>query len=565
MARVTHDWTEPQSSVPVPRYVPSPTVEEFIHGVAGGTVDEMRICILQGNRGCGKTLGGLMVIAAMATRLLQSGRRDVLPLRAALVRDTWANIKRTTVPSFDEARTLFGLPVEWREGQHEAVVLSANGQEIVHFYLFGMDSRQDADKFQGFACAILWLEEVAPAAELNAGIAPETFGIGITSVRQAKVARRVLVTMNPPDDDHWILTVESFMAAAGLEKFRVLRYDVPATEKADHFRRLAAAAERSGDRDTAGQWTEAASAFESYQAVNRAALESIGRHDLVHRLVEGRIGGLLLGEMVVPTWSEDHLEYKSFKELTEFERPPAGATIIRAWDGGQTPSTVWLYVNGAGNVDILASRTSVNKGMSRHILDEVLPWQREHGIVPAPLVSASPASYGRTAARRADMDEYGKPRVGGYRFRDIGDPALFYPGDAKGSEETARHIIEGALNTSVEPGPVPWQPRRLALENAFAREGTGRKRLIRVYADQGNPAEMLVKSLRGRAHYPVDRATNRIDFSVEAAKRASGVWFQALDSLGYALAVLFPPEDWLRQAKRPAPPVRPKPRDWLAR
>ena len=151
-----------------------------------------------------------------------------------------------------------------------------------------MDSRDDADKLQGFQCGILWLEEVAPAAELAAGMPPpETLGIGGTSLRQTGIPRRILVTMNPPDEEHWIMKVEQTLGDLGMDEISVHRFVIPQGEKSKHFIELS---QRPGITSTdCAAWAQAAREFDAYRKTNEALLMSINRQDLVSRLVKGQV------------------------------------------------------------------------------------------------------------------------------------------------------------------------------------------------------------------------------------------------------------------------------------
>ena len=75
---------------------------------------------------------------------------------------------------------------------------------------------------------------------------------------------------------------------------------------------------------------------------------------------------------------------------------------------------------------------------------------------------------------------------------------------------------------------------------------------------------ILIRALAGRFHYPRDLASGRIQGTVEAAKRASGLYSHPVMALAYGLAVLFPPEDWARPPAVPkGPPPGPRAKSWL--
>ena len=486
------DPVSPEVPALAPAYIPSPTAETLISAMASGDPLELRWLILEGPRGEGKTTAGIWGHIALAEWLIQMGRQQALPVRVGLIRDTWANIMRTTMDAFRQAQRK-GLPIEFRDGYREAVVQGSGGLELVHFFFFGLDNQQDADKLQGFQCGSLWLEEVAPAASLSAGVPVEALGIGATSVRQEGVPRRIVVTMNPPDEDHWITRAESYIEQLELTRCRVDRLVMAPGEKALHFRDLA---EHAPTEAAQAGWIQAAEAFEAYRETNQAFLEASGRGDLVARLVKGQRAAILEGEAVVPGYSD--ALHKAKEPLPILH----GLPIVRLWDAGGTPSTVFVQC-APGFFNVLGSGTSENKGMEEHIRDFVLPFQAKYGIT---------AARGRTDAYRRVA---AKPRRG-FEFRDIGDPSMGFPGMAK-SEDTVARIVESMLNTIFEPGPVPWSERREALHAAFQRKGKGDRMFVQVDPEE-NPT--LLKALRGYWRYPKDIHSGRVIYTVEASKRA---------------------------------------------
>jgi hypothetical protein len=547
-----------------PFFSPSPTVEAFIGSTASGYNEPMRLLMLQGPRGEGKTTAGIHACGAVAERMAFEGKSHLLPIRIAVVRDTWTNLERTTLVSFQQnADKEGGIELKWLEGKKEAIV-----DGICHYYFFGLDNRKDCDKLQGFMCGILWLEEVAPAAELATGIPAESLAIGTTSVRQEGVPKRILVTFNPPDEDHWILSVEKVLEEANQRDIIIRKFIIEPGEKSEHFKSLALSAAKFGRRDIADLWDKAAYEFDAYRRRNRLLLDAIGRWDLVARLVEGKVGGVAIGESVVPVFSQD-LHVRDVQK-DGYIMPIQGIPITRCWDGGLTPSTVWCQFLPNGGCNVLGARTSINMGMAEHIESEVYDFQKKFNIMPRRDMEPP----------RFDDQGWGRGATGNFDFEDIGDPALWKGNEQTKSEITATYIIENLLNTTVTPGPIAWSARREALLLAFKRNIGGAKGQPGRPFMQLNPREpkkgpkgqmipndigLLIKGLNGRAHYPVDPDTGRIRDSVIAMKNASGIYFQSLDALAYGLAVKAPADAY---GKRPRPgrspdKIPPPPRSWM--
>ena len=363
-------------------------------------------------------------------------------------------------------------------------------------------------------------------------------GIGATSVRQAGVPPRILVTMNPPDKNHWILKAEDHIQRAGLAAVQVRHFVMGPHEKAAHFRAMAQL--EADDSATALAWSRAADATDAYTARNRVFLDSIGRPDLVARLVEGEIGEVRLGASVIPNFSR--LLHVANRPLTIVR----GVQITRGIDAGVNdlhPACVWIQT-GPDWINVLGSRVGTNLSFEEFIRQAMWPFERKYGLVKPRAMKA------------------GAGARGGFAFRNIGDPAMFST-DGR-SNRTAALVFESLVGEGVEPGPVEWSARRESGYAAFARKGPGDRMLVQIDPDEN---EVLIDGLAGRYHFPENKATGEIIADLTAAKRVSGLASHPVDALLYVIAVVFPAHDWARQALREPPPSGPaRPGEtWLAR
>jgi len=537
------DWaaTRPGSA---PTYIPSPNAEEFILATRNGPPIERRLLIIMGNRGSGKTSCAVAAIVTLASRIREENP-SALPLVCAVVRDSWVNLERTTMQTIREFERR-GLPMEWLDQDRQAITADG-GTPLIHWHFFGMDRPADADKYQGFTCGVLWLEEVAAAADLSAGIPAAAFGLGIASLRQPGVPKRCLVTMNPPDEDAWILKVEELIDEYELPNFIVKRWDMPKDEKEQHFRRLAHRARSETEREA---WSEAADEYDAYLRSSEAALNAIGRTDLAARLVGGEIGEVRVGEPVVPNFT------RSMHVVPQLAVVGHGP-ILRFWDGGGSPSTVIAQAlgdDGRGGLNILASHTSLNTSMEQHIKNWVIPTMADLGLLPS--------SPSRRRDGTADAYSVGAPRRRQFEFRDIGDPSMQWEGATTKSENASGNVIYELLGGTLEPGPVDWDSRREALSSGFYRPGTADRARFILLDKRYN--KTLIAALGGRFRYPRREASNQITMTIEAAKRASGPLYSGVpDALAYGLSVLYPAAEWVRQVTRRPVPRPPRPRSWV--
>jgi hypothetical protein len=497
---------------------------------AEGPIGEMRVLILEGPRGEGKTATGLAACLTLARRVVREGRIGALPIRVGCVRDTWVNLMRTTILSIEEMGRK-GLKIQWKDGKHECIVTDAVGKPLVHIYFFGLDRPEDADKLQGFVCGVLWLEEVAAAAGLDTGIPADVLALGGTSLRQPGIPwLRILVTMNSPEEEHWISTVETELEARGVKSITVKRFNIAPGEKSEHFRLLAL--ENTDNPDQASAWEESADEFDAYRERNRELLASIGRHDLVDRLVEGKRGGVQVGEPVIVNFSKEHISKDPLQ-------PYRALPFYRAWDQEPNPAVcIYQILPRNLGINVLGSHVMENATIEQLIKQWLLPWLAKVGLLTR---GGSDLSWGRG------------PK-GGVTWRDVGDPVFL------NQQLSAGQILQQLLGTSLTPGPIEWEARRAAGIAAFERGAPGGRRFVLIEEAEN---EVMLQGLKGRFRYPKNQSTGRIVMSIDAAKRVSGKYSNPIDAFLYGLAVTHPAIEWLRQGmRRPAPRTQDQPKSW---
>jgi len=163
----------------------SPTQYKFVTSTA-------HIVHLLGSMGSGKTFCGVVGLIAHAQRCGKN-------IRAALVRDTFQNIKTSTLP---DIRDYLGSWMQSSDAGKKIIIKSTPRVEVD---LFGIDDEASISKLQGPQYAIIWLEEPAPIYErANAGLPRDVFNMALARAsRQRGTTMRVQITQNPADEDHW--------------------------------------------------------------------------------------------------------------------------------------------------------------------------------------------------------------------------------------------------------------------------------------------------------------------------------------------------------------------------
>ena len=446
------------------------------------------IVFFMGPRGEGKTTTGLMATFAHALEHPAS----TWPIRWAVIRDTWENLKITTLESIRLQVRKYKIAAEGLEKLEPKVVklgsVSHSGQfmPLVELHFFGLDQPQDANRLQGFEGAGAWIEEPAPAADMSSGV-PEEALLAVTSLRQGSmegVRPRVQITMNPPDETHWTVkyrddedTVE-MMRAKGIE---IAFIEIPAGENP-------------------GISAE-------YRAKNRAVLEAMGRFDLIARLVEGRVGYVQIGIPVTPEFNPNL--HVSTVSLPILRRVP----ILRSWDFGLNPTTVFWQITPLGRIHVFYSVRSDHQGCEQHIRDAVIPWMAAKGIMK-------------------------------YDFWDAGDPNGMSP-EARDSTVSAVTAIEEMLTASpgvpasFEPGPIPIPDRVGPIRYCLRRTTT--KGLTMVQIDP--EAKAMIRALSGGWHRKKDASGITRDIVKDEHSEHGDAW-------GYGMGLKFPIPQLVQRPRR---------------
>ena len=254
----------------------------------------------------------------------------------AFVRDTWENLRATTLKEF----TCWfppGVAGTWNEGKKTFTWAEGLAKGTVEF--LGMDDPQDAAKLQSRALAGVAIDEPAPA--MQSGGVPETiFDIALTRLRQKRpdgaphAWYSMKLATNSPDEEHW--TYKRFVDP-GEEGFRYWQSPVP-----ENIRNLP----------------------EGYYERIRRHLGH--RKDLVERFVEGGFGLMQEGIAVTPEWSDK-------LHLATGLSPVRGGGLVLCWDFGLNPTCIITQVTPMRDWLILHAFVGEEIGAEELIAQEVRP------------------------------------------------------------------------------------------------------------------------------------------------------------------------------------------------
>jgi hypothetical protein len=254
---------------------------------------------------------------------------------AFLIRDTWENLKRTTVKEFF---TWFPPGVMGAFNQQNKEFTWAEGVAKGTVGFLGLDDQNDAGKLQSLAAGFIGMDEPAPAGG-NGGIDEFVFNVALSRLRQPGMKWYGLkLAENNPDESHW--TYRRFVDP-GTEGFKLWQPTAPENEK---------------------------NLPTGYYSNLRRLWE--GRPDLQRRFLEGRFGFQQNGRIVTPEWNDD-------VHLAVGLRPIRGQDLWLCWDFGLNPTCLITQRTPLGNWNILHSFVGDSIGVQQLCEAQVLPVLRD--------------------------------------------------------------------------------------------------------------------------------------------------------------------------------------------
>jgi hypothetical protein len=324
---------------------------------------------LFGPRGEGKTEAGFRRLTLHAAEQPEETR----PIPWAVIRDTWENLKRTTLKSL-----LFPHPGSFCEKIRPLLQIKDGGKTVLfpgfwEINFFGIDSLGDLSRLQSLQLGGLWLEEPSPAAaeDIGGGLEERVVTVGITSLRHPCNWRTVQITSNYPDEDHWCWQRYAVRRTGRI--FQIPRGENPYLP------------------------TDYRSNMETALANDKGLLQ---------RLVLGMPGFVIQGESVVPEY--DPLIHRSDRELD----PYPNVVGYRFWDGWHFPTCIVCQVTPRGQLQIFEALAGPGMGTKQLVGEFVKPAMNErYGMVPEwvdigdpSMATADQSDYEQSAATTIERE-----------------------------------------------------------------------------------------------------------------------------------------------------------------
>ena len=366
----------------------SPTIQDFI-------LSEKSITILIASLGEGKTWG---CIGAMIRHAGVCG----VPIRCAIVRDTLENIKLSIVPSIQEFfQEIFPdiPPAKLYRFKNEYKELTIYTSPRIEVDLFGIDDPASLSKLQGSsAYSLIWLNEPAPISDkANAGLSEDVFNVAvIRALRRKGTPGRLLVDMNPADDEHW--TYRRFIEDDDFDP------DFPLVQKQ--------------------VWQVPYGENQHLKDESRQAAQKMYQNDpaAYARYVEGRFATIYRGKRVTPDYNPNI--HQSPAPLA----PAKGLVSFAYFDSWHSPACVLGQITSTGRLIFLNTLRLEGGDIRALIQNQVLP------MINSPAWKDKPMSW----------------RVGG-------DFTMKQPDQSNILESSAR-VVEAAFPGCIfQPGPSKWK------------------------------------------------------------------------------------------------------------
>jgi len=396
-------------------------------------VSKAHIVQLMGPMGEGKTVAGVAGAIAHAQRC----GKDI---RAALVRDTFQNIKTSTLP---DMRDYLGSRLQTSDGGKKAVILS---NPRVELDLFGIDDEASISKLQGPQYAMIWLEEPAPIYEkANAGLPKEVFKLAIARAsRQRGTVIRVQITQNPADEEHWTSSL--------IDEPRVYaEFEDPVTGEISRIIKECFFIPPGENKYLSGLT----------RAATLAAFK--GDEAKMDRYVHGKVASVHRGKKVTPAYTPAIHFSPDILSILPGE-------VMQWWDAWHHPSCITAQYNHAGQL----------------VIHDVINGE---GVGVKELIEEDLTRLFNSLKYRGKV----------HAWRTIGDPSMSTPDQSSVKTITSK-VVEKAYKTRFEKGVMRWQTRKEPLNRCFKQflnDGLPAVVLSR-------SAAPLHRALKGGWHYKTD-------------------------------------------------------------
>ena len=339
--------------------LPQSTEHEWIRykepgPVAGAFIaDRTPYSGLIGPVGSGKSVASIMKMMSVALR--QQAYKGVRHTRHVAIRNTYDELKRTTIKSFLEwfpegpiTTMNWGTPLMGRL----AFPLSDGTRLECEVYFLSADRPEDVGKLRSFEATTAWLNESSELPKAVWDMASQRVGRFPPKRWGGATWSGVFMDSNPMDDDHWVYTT-----------FEELKPDMHRL-----FKQPGALMMEGGFYVP----NPKAENVQNHQLGYDYWLRQVpGKtRDWCKVFLEGQYGTVMTGKPVYPEWN-DSLHVRVTK-------PQIGLPLLLGFDYGLTPACVIGQVSPLGQVRVFADLWGQDMGITSFARDVVKPFLATH-------------------------------------------------------------------------------------------------------------------------------------------------------------------------------------------
>lgn len=189
----------------------------FVPTVHDCMEDDSRVRIIIGPVGSGKTTGFCYEVMKRALQQEASPKDNIRYFKAAIVRNTMPQLRRTTMKTWESAfpETKIGTmrwsspmshTIEFPPHYHEETNELIEPGLYLHVDFFALDTPSDAKSLLSYEGTLIWFNEVREIPKELIDTADDRVG-RYPSIAQGGIMptwHGVIGDTNPPDEDHWI-------------------------------------------------------------------------------------------------------------------------------------------------------------------------------------------------------------------------------------------------------------------------------------------------------------------------------------------------------------------------
>ena len=360
-------------------YRPEPTASRF-H-------DDMSFVRgLMGPIGSGKSVACVEELKKIATRVQQPGADNIRHTRFAIIRNTYPELKTTTIKTFQDWFPPAMCPVKWAAPITARMVTDdigdGTGVDMEIFFL-ALDNIDDVKKLLSMELTAGWINE---AREVSKSILDGLTGrVGRYPPKRdgGPTWSGVLMDTNPPADDHWWYTFAEEDTPENWAFFR----QPPALIR----RHLDGGGLKWDNNPKAENVQHLPKGFTYYRNQIGGKTEQ-----WLRVYVEGRYGVVLSGRPVYPEYRDDlHLSDKPM-------HADKSLPLLLGWDFGLTPACIVGQITPRGQLRLLAELVAERMGLKQFAHDVVLPFLTTR--LPGLTVGVSTADPSGVAGAQTDME-----------------------------------------------------------------------------------------------------------------------------------------------------------------